>query len=90
MLDIANKEGLPEWMTIDATRSLFRAIATATAGDSPTLVWKTPITLATQMEMTIVDAQQRVGTPRYLVKVILRSRPQFQGRWYLHVTFQYN
>ena len=86
-MNIAQKEGLPEWMNIDATRSLFRAITTATGGDSPTLVWKTPITIATQMEMTIVDAQQRVGTPRHLVKVILRARPQFQGRWYLHVTF---
>jgi hypothetical protein len=87
MLDIANKDGLPEWMSIDVARSLFRAITTASAGASPTLVWKTPITIATQMEMTIVDAQQSVGTPRHLVKVILRSRPQFQGRWYLNVTF---
>jgi hypothetical protein len=90
IMDLATKEGLPKWMSIDQRRSLFRAIRSATAGESPTLVWKTPISVATQLEMTIVDAQQMHGTPRHLVKVILRSRPQFQGRWYLHVTFVYN
>ena len=90
IMDLVNKEGLPKWMSIDQRRSLFRAIRSATAGESPTLVWKTPITVATQLEMTIVDAQQMHGTPRHLVKVILRARPKFQGRWYLHVTFVYN
>ena len=49
------------------------SIGTAITGDSPTFMWKTPISIATQMEMTIVDAQQRIGTPRHLVKVILED-----------------
>ena len=77
---------MPQWMSLDATRAFYNAITTATEGDTPTLLWKEPIKIATQMEMTIVDAQQRVGTPRRLVKVILRARPKFQGRWYLNVT----
>jgi hypothetical protein len=87
VLHIEYKEGLPQWINAGATDAIFRAIVTATTGDSPTLVWKTPITIATQMEMTMVDAQQRIDTPRHLVKVILRSRPKFQGRSHLHVTF---
>ena len=90
VMDLVNREGLPEWFSMDTRRSLFRAIRSATAEDSPTLVWKPPITVATQLEMTIVDAQQRPDTPGRLVKVILRSRPKFQGRWDVHVTLHYS
>jgi hypothetical protein len=77
---------MPQWMSRLAKQAFYNAITTATEGNTPTLLWKEPIKIATQMEMTIVDAQQRVGTPRRLVKVILRARPKFQGRWYLNVT----
>ena len=87
VLDIAYELGLPKWMTIGASRALFSAIKTATTGDDPTLTWKEPISIATGLEMTIVDAQQRPDAPRHLVKVILRSRPAFQNRWYLNATF---
>ena len=78
--DVENEIGLPKSLSIDAHASIFSAIRKATRGATPTLLWKEPITIATQLKLTLVDEQQMHNDPRRLVKVILRSRPKFQGR----------
>ncbi len=73
-------EGLPRWILEGSKRAIFRSIATAQAGLQPILKWVAPITVATQLKITLKNNSQTTpDADKNLNDVILRAIPKFQG-----------
>ena len=73
-------EGLPRWILEGSKRAIFRSIATATAGLQPFVTWVAPITVATQLKITLKNNSQTTpGADANFNDVILRALPKFQG-----------
>lgn len=73
-------EGLPSWIPEGSRRAIFRSIATATAGLQPFVKWVAPITVATQLKITLTNNSQTTpDADANFNDVILRAIPKFQG-----------
>ena len=77
-LDIDSHKGLPPWLSIDERRCLRLAIVHAL--QNKTITWKAPVTVFTQMKLTLQDKQLPAHSARNIVKVVLRARPTYQGK----------
>ena len=73
-------EGLPRWIPEGSKRAIVRSIATATAGLQPFVTWVAPITVATQLKITLKNnSQPTPDADANFNDVILRAIPKFQG-----------
>jgi hypothetical protein len=73
-------EGLPTWIPEVSRRAIFRSIATATAGLQPFVKWVAPITVATQLKITLTNNSQTTpDADANFNDVVLRAIPKFQG-----------
>jgi hypothetical protein len=79
-LDLDEETGLPETMTPNERKYLYRAIRKATRGENRTLEWVGDIECATQMKTTFQDHQLQREDDRRNIPVTLRAQPTFQGR----------
>jgi hypothetical protein len=77
-LEIDSHTGLPPWLSIDERRCLRLAVVNTL--QNKTITWKAPVTVSTQMKLTLQDKQLPTDSARKLVKVVLRARPTYQGR----------
>jgi len=80
---------MPDWLPPTEAAALRRSIVFLTAGISPVLNWKPPITAAQQMKLTLPDLQQLPSSATRFVKMTLRAIPYFMGtpaRDYVTVT----
>ena len=79
-LNTTTWEGLPRWIPEGSKRAIFRSIATATAGLQPFVTWVAPITVATQLKITLKNnSQPTPDADANFNDVILRAIPKFQG-----------
>jgi hypothetical protein len=79
LLDIENKTGLPNCVTITANLHIFLSIRRNTRGNNATLTWVPPIRCATQLKTTLEDKMVPQNDDRRYRNVILRAQPKFQG-----------
>jgi hypothetical protein len=71
---------LPRWIPAGSRRAIFRCIATATAGLQPLVKWVAPITVATQLKITLKNNSQTMpDADNNFNDIILRAIPKFQG-----------
>ena len=80
LLDLDEETGLPETMTENERKYLYRAIRKATRGENRTLHWVGDIACATQMKTSFEDRQLQREDDRRYITVTLRAQPTFQGR----------
>ena len=79
-IDLDEETGLPDTMTENERKYLYRAIRKATRGQNRTLEWVGDIACATQMKTTFEDRQLQREDDRRYITVTLRAQPTFQGR----------
>jgi hypothetical protein len=79
VLDLQNKTGLPDCLTITECMHIFLSIRKDTRGDNPPLTWSEPLTCATQFKTTLEDRQVPSEDDRRFRNVILRAQRTFQG-----------
>ena len=79
-IDLDEETGLPETMTENERKYLYRAIRKATRGENRTLQWVGDIECATQMKTSFEDRQLQQEDDRRYITVTLRAQPTYQGR----------
>jgi hypothetical protein len=79
-IDLDEETGLPETMTDNERKYLYRAIRKATRGENRTLEWVGEMECATQMKTSFEDRQLQQEDDRRYITVTLRAQPTYQGR----------